>query len=1423
MPKIRRVRRGLVKHLQNVALIGYLPRKKGFKFKETPYQLIIDEVARLITNHEPTQGIVRPTKSNYWNAVEMFDHPFTHPDAKFENVTDRIPKELNQDPIWKLAFDMVISYLMHYIPMERPKYDDLYMDFNTNPGYPENIYWNQKRDVPCQRINDDLYCKYETYYWNLAMKRERLPMDKILSDKMRSFMMPSMVYLMLQKIFSQQFNEHLKKVPWIAYGLNWHRKGWHQLMSRFERFRHKSDWDVKYWDKRFPLKYWCYKIREKFLIMDNAEKDLFWNIAKDEITPNVILPTGEVLQLQAGQCSGSENTTADNCIAHLLIIFYDIIEGYKIAYSSVPNLKTIMQHCTYSIYSDDVCNAHDDKFYFLKDGKRKSEIYAKFGMLIEYTNHEKFQQLDTMEGLRFLGFVNKEYQGTYVPYYPYDKVLDSTVLTMKKEKPTDQLVRFMALLDLLTFTEHYDEYVQFIKYFCAYHNMEIPFIQNQQEKQNYELCKQSFFTVSKFKDKYDKFSLHVPRLEIKTHILLPNEVGDKTIYQPTAYFETQEYYQNVFNLTSLEYQKMKNKMDQIEKIANNFNVNLYVARNMFCNYLREDENSKHIYTYEDFNHTRLISGYENNIVITAEVLDYYFPIRRDPFGRKYSIRSNNTPLIVDGNLERLKYKVDIHIMRMVFRRCTNHERFNLIEFLLKTYDHLPVVQTIHSYANDYTDIATAVILPPINHIIQGWQNFNRGTRHIQPNDLRPVELHFFTIANKRILIACLQFLNQQFNIRDSMTYYDNLDTIFLLKQQSLARAVELRQAPIIIHTMTINRPEVQIFDKLDCFWEGWVAGGRKIDTKYMSNEQKSFSDNSLKTRESVRRALKTYEDYKTSFARRGVQETLDKSVSDFVTQEIENERQKWLQEQPAHNEQSGEDQEINRRDQSTVPEQQQEYSQETERAKIESCCEEDSDCEGSEEGHRHKNFRRCIEPLLRKSGQTDNRRSRRIPTCRSPPRLRINQRVYSQTSTLQRRKRKGRRRGRKTKGRRRRTKVKKLGLLGKQKKNYSTKQKKLQQTRPQSLQQQKELGARRHEQTLRDITRRGGYGVNRNMGYDTPMPIVQPFERSRKDGVTVIGSEFLTSITVYTSQSTSPTPTGVGHILFWMPINPRLLSGTRISQLSSLYQHYKYNYLIVEYVPSVPSIQDGALGMVITYDPIENWTTKTTDSDTLMRIFMAHKGGNIANVYSCMRAALYKNEDTLNDYFTQAGEDFRNEDQGNIVIVAASSFTPYDGAMTAVTLGNVIIHYSCSLHARDVEVGTSSNIKYGQVGANGLNVTQTFGSVAAGDSLIFAATSNLWSNINKRIDGFFIIRVLDDLTVGGANPSFYSTDMLTTFVIRPGMVLFGYFENQAGPFVVTQTEEDAAEKNGEKAVKWLAAQTGSQTVVHNFNIMFVNY
>lgn len=465
--------------------VATIESKFYFRFHKSSEKSIFDLSAlKLLGYPKISYGGVKPTRKNVGVAIRKFDAPFTHPGGKS-------PVEVLQtkDFYWNLAEEYTYQFLRAYIPIRKPESENMYMNYNSSPGWPYSCYFKTKAQVPDYMLNKDIENTDYPAFWKLGPKTERLPMDEIKDDKIRTFMIPSMDHLILSKIFCHNFNKDLNNVPWSATGFNWHAGGFNRLIEKLAKFFRKSDWDVKKWDKRNPLKASCYRIRRRFLDLNEVQEKIFWKMADDEIYPLVILEDGSVYCFEIGQPSGSENTTSDNTLGHICLTMYRCIINHLRLYGEIPSLNTILLNVLMIIYGDDVISGHTKFYDFISDPECLKRDYALFGFEIDPGDPKKYRRQTVLESLRFLGFEVAIKDNQYVPFFPYEKVVNSTVVSLEKQTPYEQLIRFQALLTLLVFNPEYENYRQFIEKYCLYHDIQVPLIPHQQELQNYEMGK----------------------------------------------------------------------------------------------------------------------------------------------------------------------------------------------------------------------------------------------------------------------------------------------------------------------------------------------------------------------------------------------------------------------------------------------------------------------------------------------------------------------------------------------------------------------------------------------------------------------------------------------------------------------------------------------------------------------------------------------------------------------------------------------------------------------------------------------------------------------------------------------------------------------------------------------------------------------
>lgn len=345
-------------------------------------------------------------------------------------------------------------------------------------------------------------------------------------------------------------------------------------------------------------------------------------------------------------------------------------------------------------------------------------------------------------------------------------------------------------------------------------------------------------------------------------------------------------------------------------------------------------------------------------------------------------------------------------------------------------------------------------------------------------------------------------------------------------------------------------------------------------------------------------------------------------------------------------------------------------------------------------------------------------------------------------------------------------------------------------------------------------------GVTRRTGYLKPMEMKAPeITNEGQDGVRIVGSEFLGFVDVRTTDNVTSF-SQPGSVVRLIPLNPLLLSGTRVAQLASMFQKYLWLDMTIEFVPSVPSTQDGAFIMFFVYDPNENFTVTTSSTDELMRLAIAHQGANMFNVYDYGRTSLILHPDSLSSYFVDDGSNARQEMQAYFVMMAASTFSR-EGA-SVLTAGSLVMHYHIRLMTRNLTEPLSLELS-GQFAFNdGVTEVQDWFLTANGnidsDNPAYMRSTLFDGQITKSY--IIVLYVNDILGIGGQPYEVYDQhgtytlyDKGSAWFLRP------IHDGSDAEYYIYTTFESALESDFEAtAVRWSTSFLGTLFVTSgNFN------
>jgi hypothetical protein len=180
---------------------------------------------------------------------------------------------------------------------------------------------------------------------------------------------------------------------------------------------------------------------------------------------------------------------------------------------------------------------------------------------------------------------------------------------------------------------------------------------------------------------------------------------------------------------------------------------------------------------------------------------------------------------------------------------------------------------------------------------------------------------------------------------------------------------------------------------------------------------------------------------------------------------------------------------------------------------------------------------------------------------------------------------------------------------------------------------------------------------------------------------TLRGSDFLSTLTVKASPATA-----ADRILATFPITPSGYVGTRITQLSQLWERYRLKSFNVRYVPAIPNTLATQLVGYIDTDPNDD-PTIITDSDALVRQATAQAGSQQWNfIHSKVIPLAIRADDQW--YYT--GNDKSNERfnrQGTGFIVQVTDPVNFNGEPLGsnLTAGSLYIDWEVEFQIAQIE------------------------------------------------------------------------------------------------------------------------------------------
>jgi hypothetical protein len=312
-------------------------------------------------------------------------------------------------------------------------------------------------------------------------------------EKLRTYFAGDFYGITWQKFLYTQQNEAMKKrceTDWVQYGYVKQFGGYSRLMARLIPFNLKWVMDISGWDRFFPFLCFVYTLRNFFLTQSVKDAGITGNdflkfeyirdqVTGDIVAHRVILKDGSIWIKEIGNPSGSNNTTEDNCIGHVLLDVYIFIKLFERARSKLPSSKKLMKYCLALIFGDDdACGVNTMKY--LDSTPEEVVVYLEEvidSCLSECGFTKKFLYYETgfgpvktvQEGgqLEFLGSKPLKTRDGIVPKPNISHLAASLTTNMKAFSVESTISKLRAALDLCLIGQDDDAECKLVVEFCV--------------------------------------------------------------------------------------------------------------------------------------------------------------------------------------------------------------------------------------------------------------------------------------------------------------------------------------------------------------------------------------------------------------------------------------------------------------------------------------------------------------------------------------------------------------------------------------------------------------------------------------------------------------------------------------------------------------------------------------------------------------------------------------------------------------------------------------------------------------------------------------------------------------------------------------------------------------------------------------------
>jgi hypothetical protein len=264
---------------------------------------------------------------------------------------------------------------------------------------------------------------------------------------------------------------------------------------------------------------------------------------------------------------------------------------------------------------------------------------------------------------------------------------------------------------------------------------------------------------------------------------------------------------------------------------------------------------------------------------------------------------------------------------------------------------------------------------------------------------------------------------------------------------------------------------------------------------------------------------------------------------------------------------------------------------------------------------------------------------------------------------------------------------------------------------------------------------------------------------------TLTGSDFLTTISV------RPDPTVSERVLKVFPISPSAYPGTRLTQMSQLWEFFRFSKFHVRYVPAVPTTLACQLVLYLDLDPSDD-PSVIADPDALIRQAVAQTGSQQWNFHAGRVIPLAMRADRQY-YFTGLDkQNIRFSQQGVAYLIQVTSPVNFNGeAITApLEAGSLFIDWTVKFTTPQINPSAA-------ISSSGYSGPRVVLSINASETPFFYKISGLYPN------RFYILTPRADY-----QPA--STTSNTLFRALDDEVVFASIEQQSTGRVIVNSQNN---------------------------------